>query len=112
MQIEKYLSNYINGELRKPIDGEYLDNLEPATGQVYSYIPASKTADVEQAVKAAEEAFPGWSNAGIKFRSEVMLRIATGIKKYENDTRFLVFRVGFHGRIIIIDRSHIAPCEE
>jgi len=85
MQIEKYLSNYINGELRKPIDGEYLDNLEPATGQVYSYIPASKTADVEQAVKAAEEAFPGWSNAGIKFRSEVMLRIAAGIKKYEND---------------------------
>ena len=85
MQIEKYLSNYINGELRKPIDGEYLDNLEPATGQVYSYIPASKTADVEQAVKAAEEAFPGWSNAGIKFRSEVMLRIAAGIKKYENE---------------------------
>jgi aminomuconate-semialdehyde/2-hydroxymuconate-6-semialdehyde dehydrogenase len=85
MQIEKYLSNYINGELRKPIDGEYLDNLEPATGQVYSYIPASKTADVEQAVKAAEEAFPRWSNAGIKFRSEVMLRIAAGIKKYENE---------------------------
>lgn len=85
MQIEKYLSNYINGELRKPIDGEYLDNLEPATGQVYSYIPASKTDDVEQAVKAAEEAFPQWSNAGIKFRSEVMLRIAAGIKKYEND---------------------------
>jgi aminomuconate-semialdehyde/2-hydroxymuconate-6-semialdehyde dehydrogenase len=85
MQIEKYLSNYINGELRKPIDGEYLDNLEPATGQVYSYIPASKNADVEQAVKAAEEAFPGWSNAGIKFRSEVMLRIAAGIKKYENE---------------------------
>lgn len=85
MQIEKYLSNYINGELRKPIDGEYLDNLEPATGQVYSYIPASKTADVEQAVKAAEEAFPVWSNAGIKFRSEVMLRIAAGIKKYENE---------------------------
>ena len=85
MQIEKYLSNYINGELRKPIDGEYADNLEPATGQVYSYIPASKNADVEQAVKAAEEAFPGWSNAGIKFRSEVMLRIAAGIKKYENE---------------------------
>lgn len=85
MHIEKYLSNYINGELRKPIDGEYLDNLEPATGQVYSYIPASKTDDVEQAVKAAEEAFPGWSNAGIKFRSEVMLRIAAGIKKYENE---------------------------
>lgn len=85
MQIEKYLSNYINGELRKPVNGEYLDNLEPATGQVYSYIPASKTDDVEQAVKAAEEAFPQWSNAGIKFRSEVMLRIAAGIKKYEND---------------------------
>lgn len=84
MQIEKYLSNYINGELRKPIDGNYLDNIEPATGQVYSYIPASTNKDVAEAVKAAEEAFPLWSNAGTKFRSEVMLKIAAGIKKYEN----------------------------
>ena len=34
------------------------------------------------------------------------------IKKYENDTRFPVLRVSFDGRIIIIDRSHIARYEE
>ena len=34
------------------------------------------------------------------------------MKKYEKDTRFPVLRVSFDGRIIIIDRSHIARYEE
>jgi len=34
------------------------------------------------------------------------------MKKYEKDTRFPVLRVQFDGRIIIIDRSHIARYEE
>ena len=34
------------------------------------------------------------------------------MKKYEKDTRFPVLRVSFDGRIIIIDRSHIARFEE
>ena len=32
--------------------------------------------------------------------------------KYTNDTRFPILRVNFDGRIIIIDRSHIAKYEE
>ena len=34
------------------------------------------------------------------------------MKKYEKDTRFPILRVQFDGRIIIIDRSHIARYEE
>ena len=85
MQVEKYLQNYINGELVKPSNGEYIDNIEPATGKVYSHIPSSTAIDVELAVEAAEKAFPQWSNAGIQTRSEVMLRIAAGIKKYHKE---------------------------
>lgn len=85
MQVEKYLQNYINGKLVKPNSGEYLDNIEPATGKVYSHIPSSDGMDVELAIRAAEEAFPSWSNAGIKARSEIMLKIAAGIKKYHKE---------------------------
>jgi aminomuconate-semialdehyde/2-hydroxymuconate-6-semialdehyde dehydrogenase len=85
MQVEQFLQNYIDGKLVEPLSGQYIDNVEPATGKVYAHIPSSNANDVESAVQAAEQAFPLWSNAGIKARSEVMLKIAAGIKKYQKE---------------------------
>ena len=34
--------NYIDGELVEPQGGDWLDNVEPATGRVYSRVPASR----------------------------------------------------------------------
>lgn len=48
------LKNYIGGRLVEPVGGEYIDNIDPATGEVYSYVPDSDERDVEQAVEAAE----------------------------------------------------------
>ena len=55
------IENYIGGELVKPASGEYLDNYNPATGEVYSLIPDSDDRDVHLAVEAAKLAFPSWS---------------------------------------------------
>jgi len=82
MQVEKYLQNYIDGKLCKPSSGKYIDNIEPATGNLYSFIPDSNKVDVDLAVQAAEKAFPIWSNIGIQKRSEILLRIAALIKKH------------------------------
>ena len=60
MQVEKYLKNYIDGKLCKPSSGKYIDNIEPATGNLYSYIPDSTKEDIDLAVQAAEKAFPIW----------------------------------------------------
>ena len=57
----KKIYNYINGELLAPKNGNYLDNLSPVNGQVYSCIPDSDPQDVEIAIQAAKEAFPYWS---------------------------------------------------
>ena len=81
MQVEKYLQNYIDGKLCKPSSGKYIDNIEPATGNLYSYIPDSTKEDIDLAVQAAEKAFPIWSNLGIQKRSEILLRVAELIKK-------------------------------
>ena len=70
------LQNYINGELVAPVGGEYLDNYDPSRGAVYSLIPDSDAADVEMAVRAAKEAFPGWSTTSIQERSRIMVRIS------------------------------------
>jgi aminomuconate-semialdehyde/2-hydroxymuconate-6-semialdehyde dehydrogenase len=85
MQVEKYLQNYIDGKLCKPSSGKYIDNIEPATGNLYSYIPDSTKEDIDLAVQAAEKAFPIWSNLGIQKRSEIMLRIAELIKKHHKE---------------------------
>ena len=70
------LQNYINGELVAPVSGNYLDNYQPATGQVYSLIPDSDAADVQAATEAAKAAFPSWSTTPAGERSRIMLKIA------------------------------------
>jgi aminomuconate-semialdehyde/2-hydroxymuconate-6-semialdehyde dehydrogenase len=76
-----HLQNYINGKLIAPEKGDYLDNFEPATGEVYSKIPRSGSADAELAIKAANEAFKSWSLTTKEERSQIIMRIADGIRK-------------------------------
>jgi aminomuconate-semialdehyde/2-hydroxymuconate-6-semialdehyde dehydrogenase len=74
------LLNYIDGRLQKPLSDQWLDNYEPATGKVYSHIPDSDSADVEQATQAAQAAFASWSNAPLEERMLLLLKIADGIE--------------------------------
>lgn len=70
------IQNYIDGRLVPPASGAYLDNVDPATGRVYSELPDSDRRDVEQAVGAAESAFESWSHTAAAERSRILLRIA------------------------------------
>lgn len=70
------IKNYINGELVKPISGNYIDNYEPARGKVFSKIPDSDSSDVDAAVKAAKEAFKVWSVMPVEKRSNILIKIA------------------------------------
>lgn len=76
----KKLQNFINGNYCDPCSGEYIDNFEPATGEVYSLIPNSNADDVQGAVTAAEQAFPIWSNMSIEERSEILVKLSQGIE--------------------------------
>jgi len=75
MSLEKIL-NYIGGELFAPVENGWLDNFEPATGKVYSHVPDSSAADVEQAVSAARAAFPAWSQMAVDVRAQFLFKIA------------------------------------
>lgn len=70
------ITNYIDGKLQSPISGDYIDLYNPAKGVVYSQVPSSDIEDVEQAIAAAEAAFPVWSNMSIDQRSMIMSKIA------------------------------------
>jgi aminomuconate-semialdehyde/2-hydroxymuconate-6-semialdehyde dehydrogenase len=70
------IQNYINGKLVAPVSGDFINNYEPATGQVYSLIPDSDERDIAEATKAAKEAFKTWGKTSATERSTVILRIA------------------------------------
>ena len=75
------ISNYIGGEFVAPASGEYLDNFEPATGEVYSLIPDSDDRDVHLAAEAARAAFPAWSQTPAEGRFEILMRIVALIER-------------------------------
>jgi aminomuconate-semialdehyde/2-hydroxymuconate-6-semialdehyde dehydrogenase len=70
------IQNYINGKFVNPIQDNWLDNYNPAIGEVYGQIPNSTKEDVEKAVEAAEKAFPKWSNTTLEERSKILSKIA------------------------------------
>ncbi len=74
------IKNYINGELVSALDGETLENINPATGKSIGSVPVSNAADVEKAVQAAKEAFKSWSKTSPEQRFRVMNKIAEFIE--------------------------------
>lgn len=76
LSIPYHLENYIGGNLIGPLSGNFIDNIDPATGKVYGQIPDSSTKDVEAAVHAAQKAFPLWSTTPVEERFKILNRIA------------------------------------
>jgi len=76
LDIPYHLENFIGGNFIGPLSGQFIDNFNPATGDLYGQIPNSNDKDVDAAVKAAAKAFPGWSSATAEKRFSILNRIA------------------------------------
>ena len=63
-----------------PKSDMWLDNFEPATGEVYSQVPDSNESDVDFAVEAARNAFSAWSKTDANVRSAMLHKIADAIE--------------------------------
>ncbi len=74
------LANHIDGRATEPLDGTYLDDIDPATGAVHALVPASEAADVDLAVAAAKRAFPSWSATPAAERSRILVRLADALE--------------------------------
>lgn len=107
MAPDKYIKNYINGALLPAQSGAYLDNINPATGQVYSYIPDSDATDVAQAYEAAATAFPLWSAMDVSVRFRILMRIADIIE--QNLDSFAKAETSDNGKPLSLSRSVDIP---
>ncbi|HPH85786.1 MAG TPA: aldehyde dehydrogenase [Ferruginibacter sp.] len=77
LDIPFHLENLIGGNFIGPLSGKFIDNINPATGEVYGQIPDSNQQDIQAAVHAAQKAFPAWSVTSLENRFQVLNRIAT-----------------------------------
>ncbi|CAN5619239.1 aldehyde dehydrogenase [soil metagenome] len=75
------IENYIGGKSVAPVSENYLDNFNPATGEVYSLIPDSDERDIENAVEAARRAFPVWSKMSAEARHDYLIKISSLIER-------------------------------
>ncbi len=81
LDIPFQLENFIGGQFQQPLSGQFIDNINPATGEVYGSIPSSNEKDVEQAVVAAKKAFPSWSGMRAEERFKILNKIAECIEE-------------------------------
>lgn len=67
---------YINGEWRSSTNGETLQVINPATGELYKEIAFGNREDVTDAIDAAHCAFPIWSGLTANERSAYLRKVA------------------------------------
>jgi malonate-semialdehyde dehydrogenase (acetylating)/methylmalonate-semialdehyde dehydrogenase len=75
------VQNYINGKFVNASSLRTLDVISPIDGNLLSKVPMSTAKDLDDAVKAAKAAFPGWSKTTIKDRVQVFYRYKSLLEK-------------------------------
>ena len=73
------IQNFIDGQHVPPKAGLYIDNYNPAIGEVSGKLPDSDVEDVNDAVSAATKAFPAWSNMSLEDRHDILRAVSDGI---------------------------------
>jgi len=102
--------NYIGGTFVDPSVEERLDVTNPADGSVISRVPLSAAADVDRAVAAAKEAFPGWSGMPIKERVQVFFRYKALLEKNIEELAALVTEE--NGKVVGEGRAEVLKSAE
>jgi len=81
VQCKPRYDNFIGGGWVAPVDGEYRENLTPATGLPICEVAHSGAQDIELALDAAHAAKDAWGEASTTERSKVLNAVADAIEE-------------------------------
>ena len=89
-QIANQYNLFINGDWQKPGSGKYFNSINPATEERLSTVAEANAADVDKAVKAAENAYEKtWRKMPAKERAKYIFRIARMIQERARELRII-----------------------
>ncbi|CAO1630283.1 unnamed protein product [Sympodiomycopsis kandeliae] len=77
--------NYVNGQFVDSQTQKWIDINDPATQTLLSRAPDTTEQEFNTAVKAAEDAFPGWSETSLLGRQQIMFRLQALIRDHMDD---------------------------
>jgi betaine-aldehyde dehydrogenase len=83
------LTQTIGGRGVAARDGRVFEAMNPATGSIIAMVPRGGAADVEDAVLAAEAAFPDWRSASPGERSSALVALAQLIEENAHELALL-----------------------
>jgi len=72
--------NYVNNEWIEPKVTEYVDVVNPATGEVVAKTPLSRRVEVDEAAEAAQEAFIKWRQVPAQDRIQYLFKLRDLLK--------------------------------
>src|SRR6187455_221029 len=78
------IEHWINGRLVPGQSGRRADVFNPATGQVSGQVALANTAEVAQAVAAAQAAFPAWADTPPIRRARVMFKFLALLNQHHD----------------------------
>jgi malonate-semialdehyde dehydrogenase (acetylating)/methylmalonate-semialdehyde dehydrogenase len=84
------LRNFVGGGWVEAAQPETLDDVNPATGEVAALVPLSGEADVDAAVRAARDAFPGWRSTPPQKRARAVMALREALWARQEDIARLV----------------------
>ena len=77
--------NFVGGEWVDAVDGETMEVLNPATGEMIAEVPAGAERDVDRAVEAAKKALPDWLETTPGERAEMLLKLADALEQHAEE---------------------------
>lgn len=86
----KRLGYYVNGEFKQSKTEEYIDLYNPSTGDIVAKAPCCTEAEVEEAVQAAKDAYPGWSATPVIKRVQILYRLRELLIDHMDELTMLV----------------------
>jgi malonate-semialdehyde dehydrogenase (acetylating)/methylmalonate-semialdehyde dehydrogenase len=79
------MQNYVEGTWRTSSAVEHMSVVNPATGEVLDRTPMSPAAEVDEAVRAAAQAFPGWRRVPVTERVQYLFRLKALLEDHFDD---------------------------
>src|SRR5579871_3066305 len=79
---ERRFGHFIQGAWQAPRSGGYFDTLDPSTGEKLASVAQGSAPDVDEAVKSARAAFPGWRALRPHARARYLYALARLVQKH------------------------------
>lgn len=91
------LKFFADGEWRESRAAQYVDCLDPSTGEVIAQAPHCAADEVDACVEAAQRAYPTWADTPVGTRVQVLFRLKALLDKHLDELTHLCAKE--HGKV-------------